>query len=170
MMIILYLMILTPLFLKKYLDYQDSKRSVVPAPYCSKGPEHGSDAYYDQYSQAHYDLLVRCLIFCSFDAEKFKPIEENLSLRDIGSDLDSLFDDNKMESLFRNEFVERSLQPKLLHFKDVTSEISESEWLFESVDVASDERWKIINDTAEELLTEMNIKERGFDFALYVPQ
>ncbi|MDR2238033.1 MAG: hypothetical protein LBE92_18070 [Chryseobacterium sp.] len=75
-----------------------------------------------------------------------------------------------MESLFRNQLVERSLSPKLLYFKEVTSRISYSEWLFDSVDVDHDERWKTINRTAEELLTEMNVKERGYDFSLYRPR
>lgn len=163
-----YILILLVFFLKKYLDQQDSKRAV--APYHPTGPDPGTDAYYDQYCQEHYDLLIRCLIFCTFNTEKFKQFEENICLREIGDNLISLFDENKMESLFRNQMVERSLQPKLLQFKNVTSRITESEWLFESVDVARDERWSAINSSAEELLTEMNIKERGFDFALYVPQ
>lgn len=158
-------------FLKKYLDHQDNVRRSAQHYIPREGAvEYGSEAYYDQYSHEHYDLLVKCLIFCTYTSEQFKPIEENLYFGDIGDDLKSLFHEERMESLFRNQLVERSLSPKLLYFKEVTSRISYSEWLFDSVDVDHDERWKTINRTAEELLTEMNVKERGYDFSLYKPR
>lgn len=158
-------------FLKKYLDHQDDVRRSAPHYIPREGAdEYGSDAYYDQYSHEHYDLLVKCLIFCTYNSEQFKPIEENLYFGDIDDDLKSLFHEKKMESLFRNQLVERSLLPQLLYFKEVTSQISDSEWLFDSVDVDHDERWRLINRTAEELLTAMNVKEREYDFSLYRPK
>ena len=170
-MIILYILIIFAYFLKKYLDHQDDVRRSAP-PYIPKegADEYGSEAYYDQYSHEHYDLLVKCLIFCTYNSEQFKLIEESLYFGDIGSDLGSLFHKESMESLFRNQLVERSLSPKLLYFKEVTSQISDSEWLFATVNVDHDERWKLINRTAEELLTAMNVKERGYDFSLYRPK
>lgn len=170
-MIFLYILVIFTYFLKKYLDHQDNIRRSAPRYIPREGAdEYGSEAYYDQYSHGHYDLLVKCLIFCTYNSGQFKLIEESLYFGDIGDDLESLFHKESMESLFRNQLVERSLLPQLLYFKEVTSRISESEWLFDSVDVDHDERWKLINRTAEELLTAMNVKERGYDFSLYRPK
>lgn len=175
MMIILYLLILFPIFLKKYLDYQDSQRNRVY--HTPLEPDHSPEyshqdrnLYYDQKSQDYFDLVVRCLIFCTFDDKKFNSVEDCLSLTDIGSDLRIFSDREEIESLFRNKFISESLRLKIADFKKVTDEVEEEEWYFESLNLKDDERWKKINVAAEELLTEMNIKERDFDFALYVPR
>lgn len=175
MMIILYLLILFPIFLKKYLDYQDSQRNKVH--HFPLEPDHSPEyshqdrnLYYDQKSQDYFDLVVRCLIFCTFDDKKFNSVEDCLSLTDIGSDLRIFSDREEIESLFRNKFISELLRLKIADFKKVTDEVDEEEWYFESLNLKDDERWKKINVAAEELLTEMNIKERDFDFALYVPR
>ncbi len=93
-----------------------------------------------------------------------------LSLTDIGYDLRIFSYSEEIESLFRNKFISESLRQKIADFKKVTDEVDEEEWYFESLDLSHDERWKKINVAAEDLLTEMNIKERDFDFALYVPR
>lgn len=115
-------------------------------------------------------LFVRCLIFCTYDDKKFNYVADCLSLTDIGSDLRIFSDREEIESLFRNKFISESLRLKIADFKKVTDEVDEEEWFFESLDLSNDERWKKINIAAEDLLTEMNIKERDFDFALYVPR
>lgn len=115
-------------------------------------------------------LFVRCLIFCTYDDKKFNYVADCLSLTDIGSDLRIFSDREEIESLFRNKFISESLRLKIEDFKKVTDEVDEEEWFFESLDLSNDERWKKINIAAEDLLTEMNIKERDFDFALYVPR
>lgn len=175
MMVILYLLILFPVFLKKYLDYQDSQRNIVyHAPlepdHSHEYSHHDRNLYYDQKSQDYFDLVVRCLIFCTYDDKKFNYVADCLSLTDIGSDLRIFSDREEIESLFRNKFISESLRLKIEDFKKVTDEVDEEEWFFESLDLSNDERWKKINIAAEDLLTEMNIKERDFDFALYVPR
>ncbi|GEJ44206.1 hypothetical protein [Chryseobacterium sp. ON_d1] len=175
MMVILYLLILFPVFLKKYLDYQDSQRNrVYHAPlepdHSHEYSHHDRNLYYDQKSQDYFDLVVRCLIFCTYDDKKFNYVADCLSLTDIGSDLCIFSDREEIESLFRNKFISESLRLKIEDFKKVTDEVDEEEWFFESLDLSNDERWKKINIAAEDLLTEMNIKERDFDFALYVPR
>ncbi|MDR6370383.1 hypothetical protein J2795_001073 [Chryseobacterium bernardetii] len=175
MMIILYLLILFPIFLKKYLDYQDSQRNKVhylplepdPSPDYS---HHDRNLHHDQKSQDYFDLVVRCLIFCTFDDKKYDSVADCLSLTDIGYDLRIFSYSEEIESLFRNKFISESLRQKIADFKKVTDEVDEEEWYFESLDLRHDERWKKINVAAEDLLTEMNIKERDFDFALYVPR
>ncbi|MCW1961796.1 hypothetical protein [Chryseobacterium viscerum] len=175
MMIILYLLILFPIFLKKYLDYQDSQRNTVH--HLPLEPNHSPDSsnhdrnlYYDQKSQDYFDRVVRCLIFCTYDDKKFNSVADCLSLIDIGDDLCIFSYSEEIESLFRNKFINESLRQKISDFKKVTDVVAEEEWFFELLDLSLDERWKKINVAAEDLLTEMNIKERDFDFALYVPR
>lgn len=174
MMILLYLLILFPIFLKKYLDYQDSQRNKVH--HLPLEPDHSPEysydrnLHYDQKSQYYFDLVVRGLIFCTYDDKKFNSVADCLSLTDIGDDLRIFSYSEEIESLFRNKFINESLRQKISDFKKVTDEVTEEEWVFESLDLSHDERWKKINIAAEDLLTEMNVKERDFDFALYIPR
>ena len=175
MMIILYLLILFPIFLKKYLDYQDSQRNRVyhtpsESDHTPEYSTHDRNLYYDQKSQDYFNRFIRCLIFCTYDDKKFNSVADCLSLTDIGDDLRMFSDREEIESLFRNNFISEPLRPKIADFKKITDEVDEEEWYFESIDLSNDERWKKINTAAEDVLTEMNIKERDFDFALYVPR
>ncbi|WFB68798.1 hypothetical protein [Chryseobacterium sp. WX] len=175
MMIILYLLILFPIFLKKYLDYQDSQSNKVhhfplEPDHRPEYSTHDRNLYYDQKSQDYFDRVIRCLIFCTYDDKKFHSVADCLSLTDIGDDLRIFSYSEEIESLFRNKFINESLRQKISDFKKVSDEVTEEEWVFESIDLSHDERWKKINVAAEDLLTEMDIKERDFDFALYVPR
>lgn len=174
-MIILYLLILFPIFLKKYLDYQDSQRNKIhhlplEPDHSHEYSKHDRNLYYDQNSQDYFDLVVRCLIFCTYDDKKFNSVADCLSLTDLGEDLRIFSYSEEIESLFRNKFINESLILKISDFKNVTDKVSEEEWFFESLDLSHDERWKKINAAAEDLLTEMNIKERDFDFDSYIPR
>ncbi|MFS4472645.1 hypothetical protein [Chryseobacterium sp. T20] len=161
--------------MKKYLDYQDSQRNKMhhlplEPDHRPEYSTHDRNLYYDQKSQDYFDLVVRGLIFCTYDDKKFNSVADCLSLTDIGEDLRIFSYSEEIESLFRNKFINESLRQKISDFKKVTDEVTEEEWVFESLDLSHDERWKKINVAAEDLLTEMNIEERDFDFALYVPR
>ncbi|NIF04891.1 hypothetical protein F3J23_05505 [Chryseobacterium sp. Tr-659] len=161
--------------MKKYLDYQDSQRNTMHHPplesdYSPEYSNHDRNLYYDQKSQDYFDRVIRCLIFCTYDDKKFNTVADCLSLTDIGDDLRIFSSNEEIETLFRNKFINESLRLKISDFKNVTDEVSEEEWVFELLNLKHDERWKKINIAAEDLLTEMNIKERDFDFALYIPR
>ncbi|KPH14582.1 hypothetical protein [Chryseobacterium sp. ERMR1:04] len=145
---------------KKYLDQQTD-----PRPVNHFRPEeiitHYDDDRYDKYCNEQFEILIKCLIFCTYNSNKFWTIHyEEPSLRGLKDDLDDAFRQNSLNSMFRNNLISEILQPRLLYFKFIISKINENEWLFETIDLDNDERWKLINRIAEELLTGMKIKQR----------
>lgn len=145
---------------KKYLD-----QPTDPRPVNHFRPEeiitHYDDDRYDKYCNDQFEILIKCLIFCTYNSNKFWTIHyEEPSLRGLKDDLDDVFRQNSLNSMFRNNLISEILQPRLLYFKFIISKINENEWLFETIDLDNDERWKMINRIAEELLTGMKIKQR----------
>lgn len=123
------------------------------------------EKWLDRYQYGYFDDLVRCLVFCTFDSCQFKSVpHEYSSLRGLRDDLESVFDPGSFEEFIKDNAIEEQLESGLRNFYRLTCEISENEWLFETVDTDKDERWKRINKKAEEILTSMNITSGNYDF------
>lgn len=146
------------LLLKKYLDQQ---AELSPFNHYLPEKEENTDEIHDVYCYEYFDNLVKCLIFCTYNAEKFCLMPyEIVSIRSLKDDLDDIFNKNRFESLFRNELIEENLRTKLLYLEEAASTITDNEWISESVDLDADERWIEIKKTADKLLTEMGIEQR----------
>lgn len=147
---------------EKYLDQQTDPRPVNHLISEEIKTNYNNERY-DKYCYDQFELLTKCLIFCTYNSNKFWTIQyEDPSLRGLKDDLDYVFDQDRLDNIFRNNLISEILKPKLFYFKIIISKITEDEWLFETIDLDNDERWKLINRIAEELLTGMEIEQRTY--------
>ncbi len=137
----------------------------------SHSPEKINQAEYiyekwlDRYQYGYFDDLVKCLVLCTFDSCQFRSVpHEYSSLRGLRDDLESVFNPGSFEKFLKDNAIEEQLESGLRNFYQLTGEIPENEWLFETVDTDNDIRWRRINKIAEETLTCMNITARNYDF------
>ncbi len=120
---------------------------------------HFTEKTFDENYTDYFDILIKVLILCSYNAEKFSAstISEDFPFRRLEEDIEFIFTEEIFRSMFRNGVINETVRPKLLQFKEITSKITGDEWFFEKVDLNMDKRWKEINKMAEELLTDMKV-------------
>lgn len=161
-MIIVYLLIIFAFLLKKYLDKQ-SESSTVQGHFLQE-EKINDEENYDKYCDDHFELLIKTLIFCTYNADKFRPVPYEIAcVRSLKDDLDDVFEQKWFECLFRTQLIEENLRPKLLALKQTVSLIPENDWLFEDIDLDNNAHWKEINRIAEELLKDLKIEQRTYD-------
>ncbi|MCJ8153939.1 hypothetical protein MKJ01_09240 [Chryseobacterium sp. SSA4.19] len=161
-MAVVYLLIIFVFLLKKYLDKQ-SESSAVQGHFLRE-EEIDDEEKYDKFCPDHFEVLKKSLIFCTYDADKFRFIPyEIASIRSLKDDLDDIFAEKWFECFFRNQFVEENIRPKLLVLKETASLIPYNEWLSESIDLDRNVYWREINIIAEEILTDLNIEQRTYN-------
>jgi hypothetical protein len=161
-MAVVYLLIIFIFLLKKYLDKQ-SESSAVQGHFL-RDEQIDDEEKYAKYCHDYFELLKKSLIFCTYNADKFRFIPyEIASIRSLKDDLDDIFDQKWFECLFRNQFVEENIRPKLLVLKETASLIHYNEWLSETIDLDHNVHWREINKIAEEILADLNIEQRTYD-------
>lgn len=158
-----YIIILFIFLLKKYLDRQ-SESSAVQGHFLQE-EKISVKEYYNQHCKDYFELLIKTLIFCTYNADKFHSVPYEIAcIRGLKEDFDDIFEEKQFECLFRNQLIEENLRPKLLALKQTVSLIPDDDWFFEDIDLDNNVHWKEISKIAEELLTDLKIEQRTYDF------
>ncbi|KQT31483.1 hypothetical protein ASG22_18305 [Chryseobacterium sp. Leaf405] len=161
-MAVVYIIIIFIFLLKKFLDKQ-SESSPVQGHFLQE-EKINNEENYDQYCDDHFELLIKTLIFCTYNPDQFGSVPYEVAcIRSLKEDFDDIFEGNWFECLFRTQLIEENLRHKLLALKQTISLIPDNDWLFETINLNDNAHWKEINRIAEELLTDLKIEQRTYD-------
>lgn len=158
-----FLLLLTGLLfyiLRNYIYYHaDQPRTYTISRKKEQKINYFTEHTFDENSNEYYDILVKVLVLCTYDAEKFRTnVSEDFPFRRLEEDIEFVFTEEIFKTILRNKLIGAATVPRLLQFKEAVSKITEDEWFFEKVDLNLDERWKEIGKIAKNLLNDMKIE------------
>lgn len=151
--------------LRCYINNQPDTHHITIKRNKKQNANYFSNETFDENSTEYFNILIKVLILSTYNSEKFNSVtSEDFPFRRLEEDIGFVFTEDIFKSMLRNDLIKETELPKLLAFKEATLKISEDEWFLEKVDLDSDKRWIKINEVADELLTEMNIDTKNYNF------